>query len=141
MKYILIAALVILSGPAISAGIYDFRAGTYQNGSSGSSKPSGDLTAMAKAAVKSQMLVDPDRVRFRNVNTVSRSSGDQVVCGEYNPINLGGNYQGYSKFAYSAQGVVLASQKRAKSGIKSIDDEFESSYRNALSVIRSMGCS
>ena len=167
MKIVIFSSLLCASSCALSAGVYDFSRGTYSDGTSSSddsseldqfrgeetddrSPSSGRQNASssntdrlinrAKAAVREDLLVEPDLVKFRSIRTVVSSSGFQVVCGEYNAINLRGEYQGFNKFAYYSGRLVLGTTFNSSTGISGLDAEIDRQNHSTLTKIRSLGC-
>lgn len=56
-------------------------------------------------------LKDPDSLKLRNVRAYTVSTGDRIICGEYNARNSFGGYTGYSPFYMRTRnGVVLKSR-------------------------------
>lgn len=58
------------------------------------------IVRQAKAAVLSELRVSPNSAEFREVRTFYGEGGIETVCGEFNPVDSGGQYIGFINFAF-----------------------------------------
>ncbi len=61
-------------------------------------------------------LKDPSSAQFRDLYTISRGMGDDIICGEINAKNSYGAYVGFRKFYVRSDGDLLISDPRSGLG-------------------------